>query len=1122
MSPGLLTQTCPMNPLRRTLSLLRTTLARTACKNSRSKRIRLSPLQLETRECPATNLISNPSVETPGTNASLPLAWHSDHYGNNVETFTYSTTGFDGQRSLRVDMTSQSSGDAKWYFDDVPVTPGQKYTYSDLYTSDVSTSATVRYRMTNGSYSYIGYYPTAAASNPTNFTFDFTAPAGVVSATILHLIRTKGYLATDAFSLVQSGAPTPDTSPPTVSVTSPTANSSASGTITLAAQASDNVGVAGVHFLVDGNPIGAEDTTSPYQVSLNTTTLTDGSHSITAIARDAAGNSTTSAAVALTVANADTIVPAVSITSPAASSTVSGSINLTAQASDNVGVVGVSFIVDGSPFGSEVTTAPYQISLNTTTLTDGSHSITAIARDAAGNSATATAVVITVANADTSAPAVSVSSPTQNASVSGTITLAALASDNIGVVGVRFLVDGNPIGAEDTTSPYEVSLNTATLTDGNHSITAIARDAAGNSTTSAAVAITVANADVTAPSVSVNAPIGNATVSGTISLTAQANDNVGVAGVRFLVDGNPIGLEVATAPFQISLDTTTLINGTHSITAIARDAAGNSTTSSAITVAVDNSPVPTPTNLIQNPSVELLGSNGDPAGWTRNSWGANSPTFTLVAGTDGARAVRVELSSYSSGDAKWVFDSVPVTPNTNYTFSVAYRSNIGTKMVIQYRLADGTLSYVFVASVSAASNWSNASYQITTPANAAAMTVFHLIEGIGWLETDKFSLSLTGGGGGSSGPGMISMAFDDGWLSQLQNAVPLLQQANLPATFYIVTRANQGGASWEEVPNHSFETAAADGSPLGWRQWQTGTNTAAFTYATVGSDGTRSGRVDVSSYTSGDDAWYFQDIAVQPGTSYTISHQYNANVSTSVFVRFTLHNGSVSYVDRGSLAATNGQWQTQQFTITAPANADAMTVVHRISLVGSLAIDNFSVKEVSPYSNPDYMTPAQIQSLAAAGFEIGAHTLTHADLTGLSAAGALAQIDGSRADLAALGINATTFAYPYGDYNTAIEQVVAADGFVAARTVNDGTNTGATDHFALMHHEVDLDTTVADVQGWINTAVQTKTWLILTFHQIDNSGEFYSATPSTLQQIVNLVSSSGLTPVTVAQGVAKI
>ena len=109
------------------------------------------------------------------------------------------------------------------------------------------------------------------------------------------------------------------------------------------------------------------------------------------------------------------------------------------------------------------------------------------------------------------------------------------------MAGVQFLVDGAALGAEDTSSPYGVSWNTTTAANGTHTLTARARDAAGNTTTSTAVTVTVNNPDTTAPTVSVTAPANGATVSGTVTLSATASDNVGVAGVQFLLDGTNAG-----------------------------------------------------------------------------------------------------------------------------------------------------------------------------------------------------------------------------------------------------------------------------------------------------------------------------------------------------------------------------------------------------------------------------------------------------------------------------------------------------------------------------------------------------------------------------------------------------
>jgi hypothetical protein len=97
-----------------------------------------------------------------------------------------------------------------------------------------------------------------------------------------------------------------------------------------------------------------------------------------------------------------------------------------------------------------------------------------------------------------------------------------------------------------------------------------------------------APSDTIAPSVSVFSPAGGATVSGTINVSVGASDNVGVAGVQFKLDGANLGSEDTSSPYAVSWNTTTVSNGVHTVTAVARDAAGNAATSSAVTVSVSN------------------------------------------------------------------------------------------------------------------------------------------------------------------------------------------------------------------------------------------------------------------------------------------------------------------------------------------------------------------------------------------------------------------------------------------------------------------------------------------------------------------------------------------------------
>jgi concanavalin A-like lectin/glucanase superfamily protein/PASTA domain-containing protein/Big-like domain-containing protein len=102
---------------------------------------------------------------------------------------------------------------------------------------------------------------------------------------------------------------------------------------------------------------------------------------------------------------ADLIVPTVSLTSPTGG-TVSGNVLVVAAASDNVGVAGVKFFDGAAQIGAEVTASPYQVTWSTSAVANGSHSLTAVARDAAGNTATSGAVVVNVSNVVLTAPTV--------------------------------------------------------------------------------------------------------------------------------------------------------------------------------------------------------------------------------------------------------------------------------------------------------------------------------------------------------------------------------------------------------------------------------------------------------------------------------------------------------------------------------------------------------------------------------------------------------------------------------------------------------------------------------------------------------------------------------------------
>ena len=180
-------------------------------------------------------------------------------------------------------------------------------------------------------------------------------------------------------------------------------------------------------------------------------------------------------------------------------------------------------------------------------------------------------------------PTATVLTPTANSTVSGSVNLSASAQDDIGVAEVRFYAGATLVGT-DTTAPYSVSWDSTAVGDGIHTVRVTAVDTT-NQTASASVVVTVDNID-TPPTAAITAPVSGSTVSGTVSIAASASDDVGVAHVRFYIDGVLTSTDT-NAPYSHSWNTTTATNGLHSIRAVAQDTIGQ-TGEQLINVTVSN------------------------------------------------------------------------------------------------------------------------------------------------------------------------------------------------------------------------------------------------------------------------------------------------------------------------------------------------------------------------------------------------------------------------------------------------------------------------------------------------------------------------------------------------------
>lgn len=285
-----------------------------------------------------------------------------------------------------------------------------------------------------------------------------------------------------------------DVTPPTVALTAPAAGD-VSGIVDLAATASDDNGVASVQFRVDGENLGAPDTQAPYTATWDTTGLLDGARRLTAVATDTSGLTTTSAAVDVRAANPATA----RITAPDPGSTVTGTSVTVRYRKAGGWVAGdgkhVHLVLDGGGTRMDFDTDGDQ-SYTFLDVPGGQHTVSIVVADSSHNevAGSGASVSFTSSAPDTSPPSVTVTSPVGGASVEGAVQVSAQADDDRSVAGVQFLLDGNPLGAEDTAAPYSVTWDSTTAANGAHTLSARARDSV-NSTVSAPVDVTVSNAD---------------------------------------------------------------------------------------------------------------------------------------------------------------------------------------------------------------------------------------------------------------------------------------------------------------------------------------------------------------------------------------------------------------------------------------------------------------------------------------------------------------------------------------------------------------------------------------------------------------------------------------------------
>lgn len=358
---------------------------------------------------------------------------------------------------------------------------------------------------------------------------------------------------------------TVDRDPPFVTIQAPTPGQIVASTTTITTDVTDNNNVQEVRIVLDGNGVLKTLNSPPYTYEWDTRSVSDGDHTITVEAYDGAHNRTQEVRT-VTVHNAavpsDTAPPAVTINAPHLDETVTATLDVWVSAEDRSGVQFVEFFIDGV-FQSRDQVAPYEWTLDSTTVSNGTHRLKIVSRDVLGNEGEAELNFV-IKNVH-----VTLSSLGRRGLVRGTVQLRSTVTGASATKRVGFYLDGKILLSSQVLPPYTKKWNTRIYKDGVHRITTVA--SVGNKQyLSSPVRIIIDN---TSPRMQITVPKKNI-ASGTFTVLVKASDLNGVAFVT-LTEGGSVLATDKKSPYKLTWNTRTANNGIHRLTVRAFDIAGN-------------------------------------------------------------------------------------------------------------------------------------------------------------------------------------------------------------------------------------------------------------------------------------------------------------------------------------------------------------------------------------------------------------------------------------------------------------------------------------------------------------------------------------------------------------------
>lgn len=538
-------------------------------------------------------------------------------------------------------------------------------------------------------------------------------------------------------------------------------------------------------------------------------------------------------------------------------------------------------------------------------------------------------------------------------------------------------------------------------------------------------------------------------------------------------------------------------------------------------------------NLMSYTQFKEVDAQGVPRGWQIEKQGLLDYSLKEQPGHAGGNTLEVKLSHYSDGALAVRSPVVNITGGQQYFFKGYYAASAAFDVLVRTYYSDGTSSMKLIDTYPATdkNTWSTVSSIIAAPTTARSTQVIYRLHNNGFVRLNSNYLEQRDSGLASSVIPRIAS----------ENSIP---NSTLRATSY----------------NYDPDKELPDS----WSQFNSGKNTASFTYNT---DSIPYVGVEVSDYINGEAKWQYDGQAVTAGTLYTYSTDYQSNVGTTLTAEYTMQDGSYRFNTIDNLPPSP-EWSHIEQQFEVPKDATTMVVTNALHQNGWLntrqlllansstsggpffdrplisltfddgwqstyenavpILDRYGYKGTF-YVNPlsldtkSFMSTIEMHNLIKSKHELASHGLKHINFTTVNTKELDAQLGAAKTFVSGqTGMHAIDFATPYGEADAEVT-AVAKRYYQSSRGTESGINTRQNfDPYNLRVLFMGPDMKTTQIAQAIEEARAHNGWLILVYHQIQNKKSSENITPEMFAKQLELLRRSNIHVYTVTGALQEI